>query len=119
MGILPTFCFSEIDGGFAFKKLKEIVLDRWDEWDLGAKPGAVSVIRRSSTWLGEKGKVVYLFFRKGAYEPSVVAKTVKSSEFGEVIQKEADNTRKVWDMPGLRHTVPRPLNVEKINRMTF
>jgi hypothetical protein len=97
------------------QRLAEVVLDSWDEWELEKKPDALSLIRRASTWLGEKGKVVYLVFRKGGDRPAVIAKTVLSSEFGDIIQKEADNTGKVWDMPSIRPTVPRPLGVEKID----
>jgi len=102
---------------FIEPRLSDVVLDCWDRWALGPKPADLSLIRRSSTWLGKKGKVVYLFFSKGEDRPALVAKTVLSHQYCDVIHKEAANTRAVWEISTLRPNVPRPLAVEIINSL--
>lgn len=108
-------CRSTPDYLFAGQRLSDVVLDCWNRWALGPKPVDLSLIRRSSTWLGEEGKVVYLFFRKGEDLPAVVAKTVLSRQYGAAIHKEGANTRAVWEISILRPKVPQPLAVEIIN----
>ena len=115
MGIFLKDSSSTPDCIFAGQRLSEFVLDCWDRWALGPKPADLSLIRRSSTWLGEEGKVVYLFFRKGEDRPAVVAKSVLACQYGAAIHKEAANTRAVWEKSILRPNVPRPLAVEIIN----
>ena len=94
--------------------LKDVVLEHWQDWNLGRKPSKISLIRRSSTWLGAAGKEVYLIFRKGEDRPAVVAKTVLSRQYGASIHKEASNTWMVWDISTLRPNMSRPIAVEII-----
>lgn len=100
-----------------FTELKNVVLSRWEGWNLGPVPDDISVIRRSSTWLGEAGKEVYFIFRRGDEVPSLFGKTVASAAHGETIRKEAQNARFVWDglSGAFRNSVPQPLGLSELN----
>ena len=99
-------------------ELRSRVLDHWNEWSLeDESPADVSLIRRLSAWQGPAGKVVYYVFRKGAHQPTLIAKTVQSAEYGETIRREAWNAFFVWEriatvMPS---GMPRPVAIEEIN----
>ena len=98
-------------------ELRSRVLDHWNEWSLeDESPADVSLIRRLSAWQGPAGKVVYYIFRKGAHQPTLIAKTVQSALYGETIRREAWNAFFVWDriatvMPS---GMPRPVAVEEV-----
>ncbi len=100
-----------------FTKLRELVLDSWESWNLGPKSSDISFIRRGSTWLGDAGKVVYIIFRRGDRFPSLIAKTVTSYEYGKTILNEAQNIMTVWNSASvkLRENLPRPLDVIEVD----
>lgn len=100
-----------------FKPLKDIIIDRWNDWDLGPKPKDVSFIRRTSTWLGDAGKIVFYAFPRGAKFPVLIAKTVQSSEFGKTIQKESQNIQLIWNTVSeeFRESIPCPLGLSEVN----
>ena len=104
-----------------FMKLRELVLDNWARWNLDRKPSDISFIRRGSTWLVEAGKVVYIIFRRGDRFPSLIAKTVMSSEYGKTILNEAHNIMTVWNSASakFRTSLPRPLEVIEIEEIPF
>lgn len=99
-----------------FTQLRELILDNWEDWNLGRKPSDISFIRRGSTWLGEAGKVVYIIFRRGDTYPSLIAKSVMSPEHGNTILNEAQNIMAVWNSASerFRESLPRPLDVIEI-----
>ena len=87
------------------------------EWDVELENSDISVIRRSSTWLGDFGKVVYLVFKKGGKVPVLILKTVLNSESGQVIEKEAKNVFTLWEKyPEIcKYVVPEPVELTEIN----
>ena len=100
-----------------FAHYRELVLDNWEGWNLGRRPSDISFIRRGSTWLGDAGKVVYIIFRRGERYPSLIAKTVMSSEHGKTTLNEAQNIMTIWNSASakLRESLPRPLDVIEVN----
>lgn len=73
-------------------KLREAILNRWMQFDFDpAKSNDISVIERSSTWLGASGKVVFLLFRRGGRIPFAVAKIVRDERYKHTLQKEFDH----------------------------
>lgn len=100
-----------------FTKLRELVLDSWESWNLGPKSSDISFIRRGSTWLGDAGKVVYIIFRRGDRFPSLIAKTVTSYEYGKTILNEAQNIMTVWNSTSamFRESLPRPLGTIEVD----
>ena len=98
--------------------LRSYVLDRYAGWALGdPRPAALSFICRFSTAQPATGKVVYYVFRRGARQPFLIAKTVRSAALGDTIRREAQNACAVWQrasaaMPG---ALPRPLALAEID----
>ena len=102
-----------------FDELRVLILDNWNQWGLDRKPDDLSFIRRTSTWLGDKGKVIYYIFRRGDSWPCLIAKTVQSLQYGETIRQEAQNLFCVWERVSgiIRQTLPRPIAITEINRL--
>ena len=95
----------------------EFIQSNKKEWDVELENSDISLIRRSSTWLGASGKVVYLVFKKGGKVPVLILKTVLNPESGQVLEKEAKNVFFLWEKyPAVcRDVVPEPIELAEIN----
>ncbi|MFZ5516794.1 MAG: phosphotransferase family protein [Candidatus Zhuqueibacterota bacterium] len=97
--------------------ITEFIYDNKNKWDVGLENKDISLISRSSTWLGESGKTVYLVFEKKAKRPTLILKTVANREVGSVIEKEAKNVLFLWEkFPGIcQGVVPEPVELAEFN----
>jgi len=102
-------------------KLRGVVLDRWGEFAFESpRPNDISIIQRSSTWLGAGGKVVFLLFRRGDRIPFAVAKIVRDERYKHTLQKEFDHLSYVWKnaSAGFRRSIPQPILLECVGGRT-
>jgi hypothetical protein len=79
-----------------FEPVIEAIRQHRQEWGFAAGADDFSVIRRTSTWLGTDGKVVFLVFKKGEKLPVLVLKTVHKADTGHVVTREAKNVFELW-----------------------
>lgn len=79
-----------------FEPIIAAIRQHRQEWGFTASDDDFSVIRRTSAWLGEDGKVVFLVFIKGEQRPSLVLKTVRNAGVGHVVTREAQNVFELW-----------------------
>lgn len=101
--------------------IRHKLLEQWDNlWLDLARPDDISVIQRSSTWLHENGKIVFILFRRGDRRPFAVAKTVRNQHFKNSIEREFNNLTFITENANteLKDTFPRPLILDQLNGTT-
>ncbi|MBA7490130.1 hypothetical protein ES702_00665 [subsurface metagenome] len=92
----------------------------WDNWinlpfDLN-RPENFSFLQRSSTWLGESGKIVFLIFRDDDSAPFLIAKIVRNEGYNESVKKEFENLSYIQNQVSddFRTTLPRPIKLATV-----
>ena len=98
-------------------ELKYFILKNWDKCFHGPlKLKEIAILQRTSTWLDEKGKVVFLIFGDDDSAPFLIAKIVRNERYNESIRKEFENLSYVWNQASddLRTNLPKPLKLVTI-----
>ncbi len=98
-------------------ELKYFILKNWDKCFHGPmKPKEIAILQRTSTWLDEKGKVVFLIFGDDDSAPFLIAKIVRNERYNESIKKEFENLSYMWNQAAddFRTTLPKPIELATI-----
>jgi len=98
-------------------ELKYFIIKNWDScFHSPIKPKEIAIIQRTSTWLDEKGKIVFLVFRDDDSVPFLIAKIVRNERYNESVKKEFENLSYVWNQASddFRTTLSRPIKLATI-----
>ena len=95
-------------------ELKYFITKNWDNcFHSPVKPKEITILQRTSTWLDEKGKIVFLIFRDDNPSPFLVAKIVRNERYSESIKKKFENLSYMWNQASddFCTTLPRPIKL--------
>ena len=98
-------------------ELKYFIIKNWDNcFHSPIKPKEIAILQRTSTWLDEKGKIVFLIFRDDDSAPFLIAKIVRNEKYSESIKKEFENLSYMRNQAAddFRTTLPRPIKLATV-----
>lgn len=98
-------------------ELRYFILKNWDSFfHKSIKPKEIAILQRASTWLDEKGKVVFLIFKDDDLAPFLIAKIVRNEGYNESVKKEFENLSYIQNQVSddFRTTLPKPIKLATV-----